>query len=144
MKEWNGPPLRDVDLDNYTMCFACGRDNPIGLKLKLQRVGEAVMTEFTPEEHHQGWPGVVHGGIITAILDEAMSYVPLFQGLNCVTAKMEIRLHNAARVGQKLLVSSHITRKTRKLIEARAEMVLEDSTPIAEGKSIMYIVEEAQ
>ena len=56
MKEWNGPPLRDVDLDNYTMCFACGRDNPIGLKLKLQRDGEAVRTEFTPEEQHQGWP----------------------------------------------------------------------------------------
>jgi acyl-CoA thioesterase FadM len=56
---------------------------------------------------------------------------------------MEIRLHNAARVGQKLLVSSHIMRKTRKLIEARAEMVLEDGTPVAEAKSIMYIVEEA-
>jgi acyl-CoA thioesterase FadM len=56
---------------------------------------------------------------------------------------MEIRLHNAAHVGQQLFVSSRITRKTRKLIEARAEMVLEDSTPVAEGKSIMYIVEGA-
>ena len=137
--------LSDIDAnqESWPTCFACGRDNPIGLKLKLQREGEVVRTEFMPEEQHQGWPGVVHGGIITAILDEAMSYVPIFQGLNCVTAKMEIRLQNAAHVVQKLLVSSHITRKTRKLIEATAEMVLEDSTPVAEGKSIMYIVEEA-
>ena len=143
MKEWNGPPLRDVDLDNYTMCFACGRDNPIGLKLKLQRDGEVVRTEFMPEEQHQGWPGIVHGGIINTILDEAMAYVPFLQGINCVTAKMEVRLKNAAYVGQRLFISSRITRKTRKLVEAKAEISLEDGTPVAEGKAIMYIVEEA-
>jgi acyl-coenzyme A thioesterase PaaI-like protein len=143
MKEWNGPPLRDVDLDNYTMCFACGRDNPIGLKLKLQRDGEAVRTDFAPEEQHQGWPGIVHGGIINTILDEAMAYVPFLQGINCVTAKMEVRLRSAAYVGQRIFISSRITRKTRRLVEAKAEISLEDGTPVAESKAIMYIIEEA-
>jgi acyl-coenzyme A thioesterase PaaI-like protein len=143
MKEWNGPPLRDVDLDNYTMCFACGRDNPIGLKLKLQRDGEAVRTDFAPEEQHQGWPGIVHGGIINTILDEAMAYVPFLQGINCVTAKMGVRLRSAAYVGQRIFISSRITRKTRRLVEAKAEISLEDGTPVAESKAIMYIIEEA-
>ena len=72
-----------------------------------------------------------------------MAYVPFLQGINCVTAKMEVRLRNAAYVGQRLFISSRITRKTRKLVEAKAEISLEDGTPVAEGKAIMYIVEQA-
>ena len=140
MEAWRGQSLLSVK--DYTMCFACGQENPIGLKLSFRREGETVKTEFTPGELHQGWPGVVHGGIINTLLDEAMAYVPFFQGLNCVTAKMEVRISNATRVGQQLFISSTITRRTRKLIEAKAKIALEDGTPVAEGKAIMYIVEE--
>ena len=76
----------------------------MGLKLKLQRDGEVVRTEFTPEKQHQGWPGVVHGGIINTFLDETMAYVPFLRGINCVTAKMEVRLRNANLVGQQLFI----------------------------------------
>ncbi len=140
MKVYKGPPLQDIK--DYTMCFACGQENPIGLKLSFRQEGETVKTEFTPGESHQGWPGIVHGGIINTLLDEAMAYAALFQELYCVTAKTEVRIRNTALVGQQLYVSAWITNKRSKLVEAKAEIILEDGTPVAEGKATMYIVEE--
>lgn len=142
MKTWKEPSLQDIT--DYTMCFACGRENPIGLRLTLRHEGETVKTEFTPGECHQGWPGIVHGGIINTLLDEAMAYVPIFQGLYCVTAKMEVRIRNTPSIGQPLFVSSWMTRRTRRLIDAEAEITLEDGTTVAEGKATMYIVKEVQ
>lgn len=141
MKAWKGQSLQSTQ--GYTMCFACGRENPIGLKLRLRKDGGTVKTEFTPGEYHQGWPGIVHGGIINTLLDEAMAYAPFFEGLYCVTAKTEMRIRQPVLVGQQLFISSTITRKTRKLIETKGKIALEDGTPVAEAKAIMYIVNQA-
>jgi uncharacterized protein (TIGR00369 family) len=57
---------------NSRMCFVCGLQNPIGLRLAFYEDAEArqVQAEFTVPEIYQGYPGVVHGGIVAAILDE--------------------------------------------------------------------------
>ncbi|MFQ5925360.1 MAG: PaaI family thioesterase [Dehalococcoidia bacterium] len=141
MRAWKGLPLALEK--GYAMCFACGKENPIGLKLTFRREGDAVKAEFTPGEVHQGWPGVIHGGIIDTLLDEALGYVSFFLGLNCVTAKMEVRIRHPVSVGQQLFISSTLARKTRKLVETRATIALADGTPVAEGKAVMYIVNEA-
>jgi len=52
---------------------------------------------------------------------------------------MEVRIRNATQVGQQLFISSTITKRTRKLIETKAKIALEDGTPVAEGKAIIYI-----
>jgi acyl-coenzyme A thioesterase PaaI-like protein len=143
MIEWQGPPLRNIDLNSYTMCYACGRDNPVGLKLDIRYDGDLVRTEFTPQEHHQGWPGVVHGGILNTILDEVMAYAAIYRGLYCVTARMEVRIRNTPLVGKRYLASAWITSNRKKLVEAQSEISLEDGTKIAEGKATMYLVEEA-
>jgi len=142
MIEWQGPPLRNVDINSYTMCYACGRDNPLGLKLDIQYDGDVVRTEFTPQEHHQGWPGVVHGGILNTILDEVMAYAAIYRGLYCVTARMEVRIRNTPLVGHRYLASAWVTSNRKKLVEAQSEISLEDGTKIAEGKATMYLVEE--
>ena len=140
MNVWKGPPLPPIK--GYAMCFGCGMENPIGLRLRFRKDGEGVRGEFTPGESHQGWPGIVHGGIINCLLDEAMGYGPFFEGIHCVTAKMEVRLRHPAEVGQQLIISSHVTRKTRKLIEAVADIALEDGTVVAESRATMYIVND--
>jgi uncharacterized protein (TIGR00369 family) len=142
MIEWQGPPLRNVDLSTYTACYACGRDNPIGLKLAMRRDGDLARTEFTATEQHQGWPGVLHGGILNTILDEVMAYAAIYRGLYCVTAKMEVRFRKTPPVGCRYLASAWITSQRRRLVEAQAEITLEDGTQVAEGKATMYLVEE--
>ena len=137
-----GMPRISINTDmSDGLCFCCGQNNPIGLKLSFQRDGRGVRTEFTPGKHHQGWPGVVHGGIIGCLLDEAVSYATNFEGLKCLTAKMEIRLRRPASLEEPLIVTSHITRHTRKLINCEAKLSLRDGTVVAEGKATQFVIE---
>jgi uncharacterized protein (TIGR00369 family) len=140
IKMTNWPKL-SVDINkDFDMCFACGQKNPIGLKLKFTQEGKGVRAEFTPGELHQGWSGVVHGGVIGCILDEAMSYASLAVGVNSLTARMQTRFKRPLQTGQSLVITAHVTKQTRKLIEAKAEMHLRDGTPVADSTATMFTI----
>jgi len=53
-------------------CFVCGAHNPHGLRLRFRREGDEVRADFTPQTQHAGFRGIVHGGILSTVLDEAM------------------------------------------------------------------------
>ena len=73
-------------------CFACGTANPIGLNLSFYRSGEWICSEFTLRENYEGWGGMAHGGIISTVLDEIMSWAILyFRRVFFVTRKMEVK-----------------------------------------------------
>ena len=57
---------------NSRFCFVCGVKNPVGLKMVFEQTGPGeVSAVITVPEHFEGYPGVVHGGITAAMLDEA-------------------------------------------------------------------------
>jgi len=60
------------DRTTYRRCFACGERNEQGLKLVFRREGTRIYADFTPSPHHQGFPGLLHGGIIATLLDETL------------------------------------------------------------------------
>lgn len=134
-------PQIPTDLDTtYNMCFGCGRDNPIGLKLSFQWDGKTARAEFFPREEHQGWQGYVHGGIVACLLDEAMAYAAHYSGVNCVTARMEVRLRQMVKVNEPLILTSSVSKQNRRLIETKATVSLRDGTAIAEGTSTLFII----
>ncbi len=138
MKNW---PQIPVDTEKgYRLCFGCGRDNPIGLKLSFQWDGKTARAEFTPTKFYQGWSGLVHGGIIMSILDEAMAYAALFEGMNCVTAKMQVNLKRPASIDEPLIITASTVKKTRKLVETKATISLADGTLIAEGTATQFVI----
>jgi len=140
MTNW---PQVSIDMEKeLNMCFACGQKNPIGLKLSFSWDGKVARTEFTPSELHQGWAGVVHGGIITCLLDEAMSYATLFNGVKSLTAKMQTRFRRPLQIGEPLIITASVTKKTKRLIEAKAEMSLKDGTPVAESTATMFVISQ--
>ena len=109
-------PRISVNTDRSAgLCFGCGQNNPIGLKLRFEREGRVVRAEFAPDKHYQGWPGVVHGGIITCMLDEAMSHAAHFEGLSCLTVKMGVRFKRPTLVDEPLVITGSITRRKRRL-----------------------------
>jgi len=124
----------------WDMCFACGQKNPIGLKLKFGWDGRVARAEFIPNKLHQGWAGVVHGGIITCLLDEAMSYAALFSGANSLTARMQTRFKRPLQIDEPLTVTASLTKKTRKLAEAKAEVSLRDGTVVADSTATMFVI----
>jgi len=136
--------MRELTLsrEGANKCFACGQENPIGLKLGFRCQEGRAETEFIPGELYQGWPGIVHGGILYTLLDEAMGYAVYPLGVNCVTATSEVRFKTPAPVGELLLITARVTRKRKRLIEARASITLKDGTTVAECKALMYVISE--
>jgi uncharacterized protein (TIGR00369 family) len=128
---------------NEGFCFGCGRNNPIGLKLKFKPDGDSIRTEFTPDRTHQGWPGLLHGGILGTLLDEAMSNVAYATGNTCLTASINIRIRQPIKVEVPLVITARITRRGKKLIETEGRVCLEDGTVVAESTAKQFVAENA-
>jgi acyl-coenzyme A thioesterase PaaI-like protein len=77
---------------------------------------------------------IVHGGIISTLLDEAMVKLALAMEMPAVTAHMEIRLKRALMVGEKITVEAEIVSDTKKMLETFAKAVREDNVLIADAK----------
>ncbi len=130
----------------WDMSFASGPDNPIGLKFDLKwddkrKIGTG---EFIPNEFHQGWGDIVHGGIIECLLDEAIGWTAWYEGMNVATATIEVRFRRPAKIGEPLVITASITKKRRNLVEGEAKMSLKDGTLVAEGKSTMVFLSPVQ
>jgi len=79
--------------------------------------------EFTPRQEHQGWPGVLHGGLVCTLLDEVMARVFFFDQEErwMVTAKMEVRYFKPVPLEQPLTLGGGITKMGSCMIEAWGE-----------------------
>lgn len=71
-------------------CFGCGPRNPAGLHLRCMVTEEGVAGSFRLEEHHEGGPGIAHGGVVAAVLDDLLGYLLYRLGHPMVTARLEI------------------------------------------------------
>jgi len=132
--------ILNADLDEG-YCFGCGRNNPIGLKLQFSRDGDTVRTEFTPDRAYQGWPGLLHGGILGCLLDEAMSNAAYATGNTCLTASTTIRLRQPVKVEVPLVITARVTKHHKRLIETTGEIRLKDGTVIAESTAKQFVAE---
>jgi uncharacterized protein (TIGR00369 family) len=114
-------------------CFVCGRDNPVGLKVRWDNhkdVGE-IRASVTIPAHFNGYPGVAHGGIVAALLDETAGRSILLDGdfdQLMVTAKLEVRYHKPTPTDVPLLLVGRLVRGGDQHAEARAELRLPDGT----------------
>lgn len=126
-------------VEYYGHCWICGEKNPAGLHLEfdLDRNAKTLQTSFIPTETYQGFDGIAHGGILSALLDEAMAKLAYELGYNAVTARLNIRFKNPARVGEKLTVRGEITGVNRRVVLAKAMIRGENGTLIAEGDSTL-------
>jgi acyl-CoA thioesterase FadM len=101
------------------MCFVCGRENQFGLHAEFLIEDDKVVVEFTPEERHQGYPGVV-------------------------TAKMELRYRHPVPIGQPIRVVGWTTRNRGRTLEAQGEVRLADGTVAVEAKGIFVEIPEGR
>jgi acyl-coenzyme A thioesterase PaaI-like protein len=124
--------------ESYGNCFVCGKNNPGGLQLnfEIDKERKTLQTTFVASPTFQGWDGIVHGGMISTLLDEAMAKLVYELGYPFVTASLEIKFKKPAPILQPLLVYGKITEVNKRLIRAKAHVTKEDKTILAEGKSI--------
>jgi uncharacterized protein (TIGR00369 family) len=122
-------------------CFACGEANPIGLHLEFSEDdGHFVTTKVVPREY-QSYTGVVHGGIVTTMLDEAMGSYLFKNGEHAVTARLNVRYRQPTPVGEPLTITGWIESRRRNIVDMKATIALADGTVTAEGTARMAVVE---
>jgi acyl-coenzyme A thioesterase PaaI-like protein len=117
-------------------CFACGTANPVGLNLQFYRSNESICTNITLGKYHEGWQNMAHGGIISTLLDETMSWTIIyFKRIFFVTRRMEIKYIRPVLVGVPLTVKGRLTKdKKEPLIGVTAEVFDEKGQLLARAK----------
>jgi acyl-coenzyme A thioesterase PaaI-like protein len=105
-------------------CWGCG-DNPdgIGLPAPASDGLEAYEAEFSFDERHQGGPGIVHGGLVSAALDEACGLLATWHRFPTVTARMFVRYRRAVHINTTLLVRARVTSVRGRRIHVDGELV---------------------
>jgi acyl-coenzyme A thioesterase PaaI-like protein len=132
------------------MCFICGLQNPVGLHLHIYETEPGLVeASYTAPEQFQGYPGVLHGGIVGAIIDEMSGRshmgsdpaAPRFM----FTAKLEIKYRRNVPIGQPLRLVGKAGRSRGKSAEAWAGIFLAQSGELlAEGKALLIDVRQDQ
>lgn len=124
-------------------CFACGTANPIGLNLNFFCSGDSVCSETTLGMYHVGWENIAHGGIISTILDEVMSWTILyFKRMFFLTRKMEVKYIRPVPVGTPLIIKGRLTGTTGadNRVKVRAEMRDNDGNLLSTGTGEFVLI----
>lgn len=123
---------------NSRMCFVCGLANPVGLHAAIYEVesGEVVAI-FRPAEHHQGYPGRLHGGIAATILDEVIGRaVNVSTGEDAwgVTVEFTARYRKPVPLGVELRAVGRTVKDSSRFFEGTGEILLPDGSVAVEGR----------
>ena len=129
---------------NSRHCFVCGLENPFGLQLRFftSAPGE-VTVDYTVPEHYQGYPGVVHGGIVAAMLDEATGRVFMGDPANprfLYTARLDIRYRKNVPVGQPLKLVGRAGKNKGRMAIATGAIYNVDGELLAEAEALLVDV----
>jgi acyl-coenzyme A thioesterase PaaI-like protein len=122
----------DARLFHHDLCFGCGQANLFGLQLELERRPDGgVEGRFFIKQDHQGPPGLAHGGVLTAALDEAMALALAAEGTAAHTARLEVDLLAPAPVGAFVRVSARISESRGRKVRLSAVAIDDEGEPLA-------------
>ena len=114
-------------------CFGCGDLNPAGLKLEFRFEGDKAVADLLPQDRHQGYPGLMHGVVTSAALDEAMGWAMYGVGVWAMTGKMEVKFRQPLPLHQKATVWGKVVRNRGRWLEVRGEIRSEEGRLMAES-----------
>jgi uncharacterized protein (TIGR00369 family) len=120
-------------------CFGCGAANPQGLHLTFTATDNGVTSTFTPLDVHQGYEHVVHGGIISTLLDEVMAWAVAAAGIWAVTGEMQVRFRRPLHVGETVTLRGTVTDIRSRAISASGEVVREADGQVIATASAMFV-----
>lgn len=104
-------------------CFACGDLNVHGLQLRLHLDPGSSWTETTIDARFGGWEGIIHGGIICAILDEVMAWALISEDCWGVTAKMTVQFRRPVPVGNAIRAEGSLVDRRRRVLRTEGRML---------------------
>jgi acyl-coenzyme A thioesterase PaaI-like protein len=132
---------KKVKQPNSRMCFICGVENPIGLKLKIFQTSPGVIeTTYTAPEHFQGYPGVLHGGIVASILDEISGRALMGDPTSprfMFTGRLQVKYRKNVPIGKPLRIIGKAQKSKGKSAEGWAGIYDEEGNLLAEASTLL-------
>ncbi|MCD4775068.1 MAG: PaaI family thioesterase [Candidatus Aegiribacteria sp.] len=125
------------DDDRY--CFVCGERNPFGLQLEPVGENGKGIIQWMPKKRHQGYAGVVHGGLISTLLDESMAYAAMSVAGFCATANISVRFMKPVLIERAVRIEAEMIEHRGKIIKLQAS-VFQDGEEKARGKATFVSV----
>jgi acyl-coenzyme A thioesterase PaaI-like protein len=134
---------------NSKMCFICGLENPVGLHLHIYETGPGIIeSTYTAPEHFQGYPGVLHGGIVAALLDEISGRAHMgsdpMKPRFMFTGKLDVKYRKNVPIGEQLKIVGKAGRIRSKIAESWAGIYDESGELLAEADALHVDVPEEQ
>jgi uncharacterized protein (TIGR00369 family) len=126
------------------ICFGCGPDNEFGLKLKLEFDDDTktAFGEYAAHELLEGLPNIIHSGIVSTILDETMITVNKYLEVMAITSEITVRYLQPAFINENLYIRGWFVKKSKRVIENRAEIENEMGKIVARAKGKYIEVDE--
>jgi len=127
-------------LPNSSYCFVCGLENDFGLKLSFYQEGDdTVVVDYSVPEQYQGYPGVVHGGIVTSMMDEILGRVFMINDPDrfMFTAKLVTRYRKPVPTNTPLKMVGKVVKDRGRIAESKVELFGPDEELLAEAEGLM-------
>lgn len=141
-KEERRPGKRTKILSAFS-CFACGQDNPRGLRLVFRTCEDGAMTaEWIPEPEMEGYEGIVHGGLVSTVLDEAMAKVVDATRAEALTAELRVRFRQQVSSGNPLHVRGWIASRNKRMINTEAVLTDVDGVELAHAWAVFLALKQ--
>ena len=126
----------EVEFDG--LCFGCGPLNEEGLQMTFLAEGDVSVTEFEVPARYQSWKGIVHGGMVALMLDEALGWAAWHKGHPGVTGKLEVRYRLPLKVGERVRLTGQVDNVRRTLVYATAKIErISDGATVAEATATL-------
>jgi acyl-coenzyme A thioesterase PaaI-like protein len=118
-------------------CVVCGQDNPRGLRIRYEPAdGGAVKATWNPEPCWEGFEGVVHGGIVSTVLDEAMSKAVAACGCEALTAELRVRFRRPVTAAGGYRIRGWVVDRLKRRIRTEAELSGPDGAECAHAWAV--------
>ena len=130
-----------MDVSDNQYCFVCGQDNPVGFKtnIAVDRDTQSAQCTIAVPADLQGWKGMVHGGIISALLDEVSAYAGMTVADTVVTAELTTRFRKPVPVEREITVSAQVIKPTRRTVLVEAKLIMQGEI-LASAEAKMMVV----
>ncbi|MFM9612176.1 PaaI family thioesterase [Streptomyces niveiscabiei] len=118
------PESMSEETENPSNCFGCAPHNPIGLRLVFERNGTGYTTRFRLGADYESFPGVIHGGIVAAVLDETLAQAVYRSGwVSAFTTGLRVRYGRPMETGAEYTAHAEITRRDETSVRASGEIL---------------------
>lgn len=122
---------------NSKMCLVCGLKNSLGLKASFYELeNKELVGVFKPIEEHQGYPGRLHGGIVSAVLDETIGraiFINYEEDVWFVSVEFSVHFKKPVPLDEEIKVRARVAKEKNRIYEGTGEIILKSGDVAAEG-----------